>query len=292
MTKKHQIVKAKRKEDSLMLKSERPSIPKKWNYRVSVKRIKQLIYKWKNLTDEVFDELYIARKKLSQKAALRPRDTSGTFIPVDKNWTTYCEDIGHSRQVVNVWLLRKFGQKETTSQITGSTPSLPKNKYRTIVVDPPWPIQRIPRAERPNQPKDYAYQTMEVEEIQKLELPASQENCNVFLWVTHKFLPAAFECFDRWGVRYVCTFVWHKPGGFQVYQQPQRNCEFVLFGVIGKSKFRTTKNFKCCFAAKRGKHSEKPREFYETIERVSLPLRLDMFARKAHKGFKVWGLEV
>jgi len=187
------------------------------------------------------------------------------------------------------WTDRAFAPKTQTS---ATALPLPKGKYRTIVVDPPWPIQRMTRPIKKAQERHYAYQTMPVEEIFKLKLPAHKESCNVFLWTTHKFLPAAFECFNKWDVRYICTFVWHKPGGFQPYKQPQRNCEFVLFGVIGKLKFDSTKKFMCCFNAKRGKHSEKPREFYETIERVSLPPRLDMFARKAHKGFKVWGLEV
>lgn len=285
---KHRIVKAKQKEeDSLALKLERPKLPKQWSYDESVKKVKQLIYKWVSLTDEMADELYIAREKLSKEG--RPLKKTRPKAPA-KTWSQYCEDIGHNRQTVNRWLLRVFGQKETTSQVTGTTPPL-RGKHRTIVVDPPWPIQRIPKANAWNQPKDYAYQTMTVEEIQELKLPASENGCNVFLWTTHKFLPVAFECFNKWNVRYICTFVWHKPGGFQVYNQPQRNCEFVLFGVVGKPKFDSTKNFMCCFNAERGKHSEKPKEFYDMISRVSPKPRLDMFARKVHKGFKVWGLE-
>ena len=42
-----------------------PTIPKDWNYDTSVKKTKQIIYKWKNLTEELAKELWIAREKLS-----------------------------------------------------------------------------------------------------------------------------------------------------------------------------------------------------------------------------------
>ena len=41
-----------------------PSIPKNWDYDVSVKKTKQIIYKWKNITQELAMELWIAREML------------------------------------------------------------------------------------------------------------------------------------------------------------------------------------------------------------------------------------
>lgn len=43
---------------------EKPKIPEKWDYNESVKQIKSVIYKWKSLTVELAQELYIAREKL------------------------------------------------------------------------------------------------------------------------------------------------------------------------------------------------------------------------------------
>ena len=43
-----------------------PEMPKEWNYDKSVKKTKTFIYKWKNLTIEILNELYIARDKLSK----------------------------------------------------------------------------------------------------------------------------------------------------------------------------------------------------------------------------------
>ena len=80
-----------------------PIIPENWDYEKAVTEVKQLIYKWKNLTMKLAKELLIARKILSVHPKERQRTSSGTFVPVGKNWTTYYEDIDSSRQVLNRW---------------------------------------------------------------------------------------------------------------------------------------------------------------------------------------------
>jgi len=43
-----------------------PKIPKKWDYDKSVRKTKTFIYKWKNLTVDILNELWIARERLSK----------------------------------------------------------------------------------------------------------------------------------------------------------------------------------------------------------------------------------
>lgn len=45
-------------------KLEPPVIPQDWDYDQSVKKVRQVIYKWKNLTEELANELWVAREKL------------------------------------------------------------------------------------------------------------------------------------------------------------------------------------------------------------------------------------
>ncbi|MBT9164980.1 MAG: Chromosome-partitioning protein Spo0J [candidate division WS2 bacterium] len=169
-------------------------------------------------------------------------------------------------------------------------PTSPEGKYDCIVIDPPWPVQKIERDCRPNQTKEPDYPTMSIEEIKALEIPAGK-HCHLWLWTTHKYLPAAFSILESWGFRYICCFVWHKPGGFQPIGLPQYNCEFVLYGRRGKPEFVDTKAFFTCFSGERVRHSQKPDSFYEMVKRVTSGKRLDMFSRRKIEGFEGWGNE-
>jgi N6-adenosine-specific RNA methylase IME4 len=170
---------------------------------------------------------------------------------------------------------------------------LPVGKYQTIVCDPPWPMQKIEREVRPNQ-FGFEYPTMSEDEL--LAYPvvteAADNAAHLWLWTTQRFLPLALGLVEEWGFDYLCTFVWHKPGGYQAVGLPQYNCEFVVMGRRGGLAFDDTKSFPTCFEAPRREHSRKPDEFYEMVRRVSPGPRLDMFSREAREGFDQHGIEL
>lgn len=158
-------------------------------------------------------------------------------------------------------------------------------------------MKKIDRDVRPNQ-VGFDYPTMSNDEL--IELPVDEwayDDCHLFLWTTHRFLPNAFELLKHWGFRYVDTWVWMKPGGFQPIGLPQYNCEFALLARRGKPIFVELTDFKLCFEAigfkaDRHQHSRKPDEFYNLVRRVTVGRRIDVFSREPREGFEQHGNEI
>jgi N6-adenosine-specific RNA methylase IME4 len=185
--------------------------------------------------------------------------------------------------------IKRHEVQKSLNQISQQQPEEINQVYDVIVIDPPWPIRKIERDVSPTQ-VEFDYPTMPLKSLQELEIPCA-DNCHVWLWTIQKFLPAAFALLEIWGLRYICTFAWHKPGGFQPFNLPQYNCEFALYARKGSPEFVDLKNFNTCFSAPRGSHSEKPEAFYKMVRRVTSGKRLDMFNRRPIEGFDRWGNE-
>ncbi len=165
---------------------------------------------------------------------------------------------------------------------------LPAGKYRCIVIDPPWPMEKILRDVCPQQDV-FEYPTMELEEIAKLPIAdlAQQDGCHVYMWTTQRFLPDSFDLFKAWGVRYECLMTWVKNVGFTPYSW-MYTTEHVLFGRVGKLDVQRI-GMRLDFEAKRREHSRKPDVFFERVLEASPGPRLEMFSREPREGFKQHG---
>jgi N6-adenosine-specific RNA methylase IME4 len=217
-----------------------------------------------------------ASDETDEPAEIDARDTTG-----DAN----ASDLEQSRK-------REAALREQLKVAQTPATALTK-RYGTIVIDPPWPMKKIEREVRPNQ-VEFDYPTMDYEQLRAFRSTFQDftaDDCHVFMWTTQKFLPMALRLFEDYGVKYVLTMVWHKPGGFQPIGLPQYNCEFVLYGRIGSPDFSDTKAFNCCFNAPRAEHSRKPDAFYDLVRRVTAGERLDIFSREARDGFDQFGNE-
>lgn len=192
----------------------------------------------------------------------------------------------------DIRISKSIARKEEIAAIKAANPVvIPDGKYSCIVIDPPWEMKKIERDVRPNQ-VEFDYPTMDEVELSEFDVSAmAADDCHLFCWTTHKHLPMALRLLDKWGFRYVCTLVWHKPGGFQPIGLPQYNCEFVLYARLGTPEFLDTKAFSCCFEAPRREHSRKPDEFYSLIARVTDQPRIDVFSRESRQGFDQFGNE-
>ncbi len=163
------------------------------------------------------------------------------------------------------------------------------SSYRTLVVDPPWPIEKIQRNVRPNQ--DFIdYETMDLDEIFGLDVPIwADDHAHLYLWTTHKHLPDALEIMSHWGFAYQCLLTWIKNVGITPFSW-MYSTELVLFGRRGGLDLAQMGR-RLDFSAKVREHSRKPEIFYDLVRDVSPAPRLDAFSRENHDGFDSWGYE-
>lgn len=167
--------------------------------------------------------------------------------------------------------------------------ALPDGKYQCIVIDPPWPMEKIERDERPNQ-IGFEYPTMTEEELMAFPLPTfAADDCHLYLWTTHKFLPMALRLAEHWGFRYQCLMTWVKNVGFTPFSW-MYSTEHVLFCRRGSLQLDKL-GMRLDFNAKVREHSRKPDEFYSIVRAASPGPRIDVFSREEREGFASWGKE-
>jgi N6-adenosine-specific RNA methylase IME4 len=168
---------------------------------------------------------------------------------------------------------------------------LPDKVYRCIVIDPPWPVEKIVRDVRPRQDEALDYHTMTLDEIEALPVAslADPEGCHLFLWTTHKLLPDALRLIEAWGFRYECSLTWVKPVGMTPFSW-MYNTEHCLFARRGNLPLLRM-GLKLSVEAPVGHHSQKPDAFYAHALEASPSPRVELFARAAHEGFEGWGDE-
>ena len=167
----------------------------------------------------------------------------------------------------------------------------PNKKYKTIVIDPPWPVATgFVQSSGYNVSDNCPYSLMTKEEI--LAIPINNladDNCDLFLWTTQTVLLFSFEVLKNWGFKFSCLMTWDKVKALNAYGF-FRNSEFILYAHKGKTnRDFSKKNIPTCFREPLRRHSEKPKIFYDLIRRVTREPRIDIFARKKIEGFDSYG---
>jgi len=165
----------------------------------------------------------------------------------------------------------------------------PDKKYQIIYADPPW---RYNFSSTKNRKIENHYQTMTLEGIKKLQVPAD-ENCILYLWSTSPKLLDALEVMKSWGFTYKSQAVWDKEIiGMGYWWRGQH--ETLLIGTKGKiSPPEQSHRISSVYRERRGKHSKKP-SFYKEFISKAFPnySKIELFARQKTNGWDVWGNEV
>jgi len=173
-----------------------------------------------------------------------------------------------------------------------------RQKYRTILADPPWRFQNRTGKMAPEHKRLSRYGTLELEDIKSL--PVAQiikEPAHLYLWVPNALLQEGLDVLRAWGFEYKTNLVWYKvrkdggPDGRGVGFYYRNVTELILFGVRGKNA-RTLDPARSqvnVITSRKREHSRKPDEQYQIIESCSPKPYLELFARGPRKGWSSWG---
>jgi N6-adenosine-specific RNA methylase IME4 len=168
------------------------------------------------------------------------------------------------------------------------------------LADPPWQFINRTGKVAPEHRRLSRYGTMSVDEISALPVAkAVQDTAHLYLWVPNALLPEGLRVLQAWGFSYKSNIIWHKlrkdggSDGRGVGFYFRNVTEMLLFGVRGKNARtlelgRTQVNY---IGTRKREHSRKPDEQYRLIEGCSPGPYLELFARGAHPGWTVWGVQ-
>jgi N6-adenosine-specific RNA methylase IME4 len=164
-----------------------------------------------------------------------------------------------------------------------------KEKFSIIYADPPWRYSFSPTEARSI---ELHYPTLNLKQIKNLKVP-SEENAVLFLWTTAPKLREGLEVLNSWGFEYKTCAVWDKEIiGMGYWFRGQH--EILLLGTKGKVKIPEPKNrFSSVIKERRTKHSKKPKQTYEMIEKMFPNEKyIELFARKKRDNWECWGNEI
>lgn len=225
----------------------------------------------------------------------KARDQAGKIIGVSGRYVADAKKI--KEKLPEEFELIKAGKKKITeivrklkkkSQLEGiKNLELPEGKFNVIVMDPPWKFGGYdPDGLR----GEGDYPVMEIEEIKKIKIPAA-DDCILWLWGVDLLLKETLDLIEFWGFERKSTLIWVKDKmGLGHWLRNQH--EYCFLCVKGKPVFHG-ENVPSVLHASRRKHSEKPEEFYEIVEKASpYKKKLDYFSRKQRKNWQCFGDEI
>lgn len=173
-----------------------------------------------------------------------------------------------------------------------------EKKYTTIYADPPWRFQNRTGKVAPEHKRLNRYETMTLEEIEKLPVSdIAADKSHLYLWVPNALLPDGLAVMKAWGFEYKSNIIWEKvrkdgqPDGRGVGFYFRNVTEILLFGIKG-DRNRTLDPARSqvnLIRTMKREHSRKPDEMVELIERCSPGPFLELFARGDREGWDMWG---
>jgi len=162
--------------------------------------------------------------------------------------------------------------------------------YRVIYCDPPWRYT------------DYScqgaaalrYATMSTDQMRE-KIPittlAHPDGCFLWMWATWPKIRegAPHDLIAFWGFRWVGEIVWNKVSlGIGRWMRPQT--EVLILSVRGNVRLKRNDQ-RGIIERRRTRHSVKPEDARHIIERLCDGPYIELFARRAARGWDRWGQE-
>lgn len=174
---------------------------------------------------------------------------------------------------------------------------LPKGKYQLIYCDPPWEYGNM--QSKGTYHLEEHYQTMTIKELEEMKNDIDKikdDNCILYLWVTSPVLDVGINLMQTWGFKYKSSMIWDKIKHNMGFYSSMRH-EILLIGTIGSGipdDLKAANQTNSVQRIEKTKHSKKPKEFYEIIDRLhGKKNKIELFARGnvMRKGWTYWGNE-
>lgn len=168
-----------------------------------------------------------------------------------------------------------------------------------LLVDPPWTFTtRSPKGNGRGAVRHYP--TMTIDELQALAVGSlAADNAALFLWCCWPNIFQAPALLEAWGFTYrTLGFIWVKsnPSGAGFHTglgyYTRANSEPCLLAVRGRMPVESHSIHQVIYSPVQ-RHSQKPAEAYERIERLYPGRRyVELFARDRRPGWSAWGNEI
>lgn len=194
-----------------------------------------------------------------------------------------------------------------------------QKKYEVIYSDPPWQFNNVKTGGSMTSGSEHQYKSVtSIEDLKRMDVESiAADDCVLIMWYVGSMPQEAIDLVKAWGftLKNMNGFNWNK---LTVTGKPffglgfwtRAGSESAIIATRGKPKpasrsVRAVGNYdpdsfdeilaNLCYVGsyKNMKHSQKPSEFRDKcVELMGDVPRLEMFARKATKGWSVFGNEV
>lgn len=241
----------------------------------------------------ISDKIEDRSRLVERNGTVYTQNTANIGRPAEMRNEIWQESVERSEAEIlqaakEIRLVRAEENRERLETIKAQPVIIPEGKFQCIVIDPPWPMTRIHRDLYPDK-VGFDYPTMTEEELMACPYVPDKaaDDCHLYLWTTHRFLPMAFKLAEHWGFKYQCLMTWVKNEGMVPYSW-MYSTEHVLFCRKGNLQLDRL-GLRLDFAAKKREQSRKPDEFYDLVREASPGPRIDIFSREQREGFEQFG---